>query len=150
GPPRQREPRGLAGQPEGDGNTARGGRGGHRERLVAALGGVRACRDLDHQWSRHSRTLVPPPGPVAAQGLRTSRRGPVARSRLLGSGCGVRLLGHGTRSSWQARRFRCPQAGVRVASGAMTGMVNAGILVLALGLMAVAAILLVIRLGRLK
>ncbi|MBB4772854.1 hypothetical protein F4557_001272 [Actinomadura catellatispora] len=32
----------------------------------------------------------------------------------------------------------------------MSGMVNAGILVLVLGLMAVAAVLLVIRLGRLK
>jgi len=37
-----------------------------------------------------------------------------------------------------------------VASCGVGGMVNAGILVLALGLMAVAAVLLVIRLGRLK
>ncbi|GAA3968899.1 hypothetical protein GCM10023085_59040 [Actinomadura viridis] len=40
--------------------------------------------------------------------------------------------------------------GVRVGSGGVGGMVNAGVLVLVFGLVAVAAILLVIRLSRLK
>ena len=59
GPTGQGEPRRLAGQPQRDRHAARHRRSGHRERLVAPLGLVRARRDLNHEVPCHEGNSSP-------------------------------------------------------------------------------------------
>ncbi|GGM13158.1 hypothetical protein GCM10012279_34150 [Micromonospora yangpuensis] len=53
GPPRQHEPGGLAGQPERDVHSGRGGGGGDRESLGTPLRGVRPGGGLDDESAGH-------------------------------------------------------------------------------------------------
>jgi CobQ-like glutamine amidotransferase family enzyme len=59
GPTGQGEPRRLAGQPQRDRHAARHRRSGHRERLVASLGLVRARSDLNHEVPCHEGNSSP-------------------------------------------------------------------------------------------
>jgi lipid II isoglutaminyl synthase (glutamine-hydrolysing) len=66
GPPGQREPRCLAGQPQRDRHAACHRRRGHRERLIAPLGLVRAGRDLNHEVPCHEGNSSPTGAPAGA------------------------------------------------------------------------------------